>query len=204
MSVHSVLLVALCLFVSQAHGGRLAELFAGLGAYRPGGFPAPARLAPPPATTGLAAHIAEAERRFLVPAALIAAVIAQESAGNPRARAPDTSAKGLMQTIDATFAQARAVLAGRGIHIRDPFVPRDSVLAGSWYLSHCFELARRDGVGGQNRQNLAHWRHALEYYYAGPSLGRRPEAMVQVSRGGRTVSVNKARYARQVLKRAGA
>ncbi|MCF6179834.1 MAG: transglycosylase SLT domain-containing protein, partial [Geopsychrobacter sp.] len=54
--------------------------------------------------------ISEASARFDVPIPVIAAVIMVESGGNPRASANSSSAKGLMQTINATFAEARQAL----------------------------------------------------------------------------------------------
>jgi membrane-bound lytic murein transglycosylase B len=74
-------------------------------------------------------HIAEAERRFDVPAAWIAAVLAAESAGDPAAVSPK-GAMGLMQIMPATWAELRAE-HGLGA---DPFAPRDNILAGAAYL----------------------------------------------------------------------
>lgn len=140
-----------------------------------------------------------AAQRFTVPAPLIEAVIARESGGNPKARAGSTSAKGLMQTIDATFALAQRRLAARGIRIHDPLVPRDSILAGTWYLSHCFDLAAARSETALRRDRLGDWRKALEYYYAGPGLGRSSAPIVYVARRGKTVRIDKARYADAIL-----
>lgn len=74
-------------------------------------------------------HIAEAERRFDVPAAWIEAVLTAESAGDPAAISPK-GAMGLMQIMPATWAQLRAE-HGLGA---DPFAPRDNILAGAAYL----------------------------------------------------------------------
>ncbi|MQX37634.1 lytic transglycosylase domain-containing protein [Roseospira navarrensis] len=74
-------------------------------------------------------HIAEAERRFDVPAAWIEAVLAAESAGDPAAVSPK-GAMGLMQIMPATWAELRADhRLGT-----DPFAPRDNILAGAAYL----------------------------------------------------------------------
>lgn len=143
-------------------------------------------------------YILEASRRFRVPASVIAGVIIQESGGNPRARARDTSAKGLMQTIDATFALARRELARQGIVIRDPFNPRDSILAGTWYLSYCFDLVAQEHPG-LSRERPEDWARALECYYAGPVWGRNPRPIVYIERRGKTVVIHKARYAERVL-----
>lgn len=88
--------------------------------------------------------IDEAARRFDVPPVVIRAVILQESGGDAKTQTKGTSAKGLMQTIDATFALAREALAGDGLQVENPLTPRDSILAGAWYLAYCFDLAARD------------------------------------------------------------
>ena len=64
-----------------------------------------------------------AARRFDVSPSLIEGVILQESGGDAAARATGSSAKGLMQTIDATFALAKKTLAGEGLRIEDPLTP---------------------------------------------------------------------------------
>jgi hypothetical protein len=74
-------------------------------------------------------HIAEAERRFGVPAPWIEAVLRAESAGNPAAISPK-GAMGLMQIMPATWAELRAE---HGL-VADPFAPRDNILAGAAYL----------------------------------------------------------------------
>ncbi len=74
-------------------------------------------------------HIADAERRFDVPAAWIAAVLTAESAGDPAAVSPK-GAMGLMQIMPATWAELRA---DHGLGT-DPFAPRDNILAGASYL----------------------------------------------------------------------
>nr|WP_246423200.1 lytic transglycosylase domain-containing protein [Roseospira visakhapatnamensis] len=74
-------------------------------------------------------HIAEAERRFGVPAAWIEAVLTAESAGDRVAVSPK-GAMGLMQIMPATWAELRAE-HGLGT---DPFAPRDNILAGAAYL----------------------------------------------------------------------
>ena len=143
--------------------------------------------------------IDEAAKRFDVPPAVIRAVILQESGGDAQARAKGTSAKGLMQTIDATFALAREALAGDGLHIKDPLTPRDSILAGAWYLAYCFDLAARDHGITADRKNPRTWRRALEYYYAGPGWGRDPRPIIHVYRKGKRTRIHKGRYSDGVL-----
>jgi hypothetical protein len=77
----------------------------------------------------IADHIAEAARRFGVPAAWIQAVMAAESAGDARAISPK-GAMGLMQIMPDTWSELRARY-GLG---SDPFDPRDNILAGAAYL----------------------------------------------------------------------
>ena len=144
-------------------------------------------------------HIEDAARRFDVPAVVLGAVILQESGGDAGARATGTSAKGLMQTIDATFALAKQTLAKRNLHIADPLLARDSILAGAWYLSYCYDLAVRDERVQGRREHPQTWRSALEYYYAGPGWGRDPRPIIHVYRNGERTRIHKAKYSDGVL-----
>lgn len=101
-------------------------------------------------------HIARASRRFGVPMAWIRAVMRAESAGEPRAIS-SAGAMGLMQIMPATWADLRA-RHGLG---RDPYDPRDNILAGTAYLR---ELHNRYGSPG-----------FLAAYNAGP--GRYEESL---------------------------
>jgi hypothetical protein len=76
-----------------------------------------------------AAHVAEASRRFGVPAAWIRAVMRVESTNDPRALSPK-GAIGLMQIMPATWRELRTRY-GLGT---DPYDPRDNILAGAAYL----------------------------------------------------------------------
>ncbi|MER9365011.1 lytic transglycosylase domain-containing protein [Mesorhizobium sp. M0518] len=96
------------------------------------------------------AHIAEASHRFGVPTALIRAVMGKESAGDVRA-VSSAGARGLMQIMPGTWDYLRA----RWSLGRDPFDPRDNILAGTAYLR---ELHDRFGSPG-----------FLAAYNAGPS-----------------------------------
>ena len=88
----------------------------------------------------VAAHIAEASRRFGIPAAWIRAVMRTESGGDARAVSPK-GAMGLMQIMPGTWAELR----DRHRLGRDPFDPRDNILAGAAYLR---ELHDRYGFPG--------------------------------------------------------
>lgn len=144
-------------------------------------------------------HIEDAARRFDVPAVVLGAVILQESGGDEKAKAKGTSAKGLMQTIDATFALAKKTLAKKGLPIANPLVARDSILAGAWYLSYCYDLAARDHGSSGRREDPEAWRRALEYYYAGPGWGRDPRPIIHVYRNGQRTRIHKAKYSDGVL-----
>lgn len=76
-----------------------------------------------------AEHIAEASRRFGIPAAWIRAVMRAESAGDPRA-VSRAGAIGLMQVMPATWANLRV----RHRLGADPHDPHDNILAGTAYL----------------------------------------------------------------------
>src|SRR5690606_30677540 len=81
-----------------------------------------------------AAYIEEAQRRFGIPAAWIRAVMRAESAGDVRARS-SAGAMGLMQLMPDTWAELR-IRHGLG---RDPFDPRDNILAGAAYLREMYD-----------------------------------------------------------------
>ena len=87
-----------------------------------------------------AAYIAEAAQRFGFPARWILAVMRRESAGDVRA-VSEKGAMGLLQIMPDTWDELRARY-GLG---RDPFDPRDNILAGAAYLR---ELHDRFGSPG--------------------------------------------------------
>lgn len=82
-------------------------------------------------------QIAEAARRFDLPADWIAAVIAAESDGDPHALS-SKGAMGLMQLMPATWSDLQGLYHLGG----DPFDPGDNILAGAAYLG-----AMRDRFG---------------------------------------------------------
>src|SRR5690606_19489662 len=79
-------------------------------------------------------HIAEASRRFGIPEFCIDAVLQAESAGDRRAIS-SAGAMGLMQIMPATWSALRQ-RHGLG---RDPYDPRDNILAGAAYLRAMFD-----------------------------------------------------------------
>lgn len=97
-----------------------------------------------------AAHIAEAARRFRIPAAWIRAVMWKESRNNPRAIS-SKGAMGLMQIMPNTWNELRARYQFGG----NPYDPRDNILAGTAYLRELYDLYGAPGF--------------LAAYNAGPS-----------------------------------
>jgi soluble lytic murein transglycosylase-like protein len=95
--------------------------------------------------------IREAAEKHGVDENLIKAVMATESAGNPRARS-SADAKGLMQLIDGT---------AQSMGVRNSWNPRENILGGAKYLQQM--LARFGG-------NVE---HALASYNAGPGAVKR-------------------------------
>lgn len=79
-------------------------------------------------------HIAEASQRFGIPEHWIRAVLRAESAGDVHA-VSTAGAMGLMQVMPDTWAGLR-VRYGLG---RDPYDPRDNILAGAAYLREMFD-----------------------------------------------------------------
>jgi Transglycosylase SLT domain len=98
------------------------------------------RLSDPSAIAPLAAFIAEASRRFGIPAAWIWAVMHAESAGEMHAISPK-GAMGLMQIMPSTWADLR-----RRYHLgANPYDAHDNIIAGAAYLR---ELLDRYGAPG--------------------------------------------------------
>lgn len=81
-----------------------------------------------------AAHITEAAQRFGIPERWIRAVLRTESAGDVRAIS-SAGAMGLMQVMPDTWAELRARY-GFG---RDPYDPRDNIMAGAAYLREMWD-----------------------------------------------------------------
>ena len=80
------------------------------------------------------AHIAEASQRFGIPELWIRAVLRAESAGDVRA-VSSAGAMGLMQVMPDTWAGLRV----RHRLGRDPYQPRDNILAGTAYLREMWD-----------------------------------------------------------------
>ena len=85
-------------------------------------------------THPFAVHIEEAARRFGIPAAWIRAVMRAESAGDVHAIS-SAGAMGLMQIMPDTWAELRV----RHRLGRDPYDPRDNILAGAAYLREMYD-----------------------------------------------------------------
>jgi len=116
--------------------GALRTLAAALALATAAPVPANARAEP---LDRFAGHIAEASRRFGIPADWIERVIRAESGGRTELRGrPITShagAMGLMQLMPGTWGELRAEL-GLG---SDPHAPRDNILAGTAYMRKMYD-----------------------------------------------------------------
>ncbi|WP_435053445.1 lytic transglycosylase domain-containing protein [Mesorhizobium caraganae] len=110
-------------------GGMLIFCHAMTGAFAQS-TPAPRKSADDP----YAAPIAEASHRFRVPQRWILAVMHLESARDPRA-VSRKGALGLMQIMPGTWAELRL----RHQLGRDPYDPRDNILAGTAYLRELYD-----------------------------------------------------------------
>lgn len=93
-----------------------------------------------PSRIAIASHVREASQRFGIPEHWIYAVIRIESAGRTRA-VSSAGAMGLMQLMPGTWTRQRERF-GLG---KDPFDPRDNILAGTSYLREMYD---RYGVRG--------------------------------------------------------
>ncbi|HOV03268.1 MAG TPA: lytic transglycosylase domain-containing protein [Kaistiaceae bacterium] len=112
-------------------------LLAGLTIAANGSDPVRAQTSPPARTASVephAAHIAEAAQRFGIPEAWIIAVKRAESAGDVRAIS-SAGAMGLMQIMPDTWRELRV----RHRLGRDPYDPRDNILAGAAYLREMYD-----------------------------------------------------------------
>lgn len=87
-----------------------------------------------PQATDIHVYVSEASQRFGLPAHWIYAVMRVESASKTHAVSP-AGALGLMQLMPGTWARQRARL-GLG---KDPFDPRDNILAGAAYLREMYD-----------------------------------------------------------------
>ena len=132
---YAVLLLAGALSVSAGSGVAVAQS---------------ASVVRPVAVDPYAAHITEASQRFGIPEHWIRAVLRAESAGDVRAIS-SAGAMGLMQVMPDTWAGLRA----RHRLGRDPYQPRDNILAGTAYLREMWD--RYGNVGAM-----------LAAYNAGP------------------------------------
>jgi len=118
----------------------------------------------------IAGYIAEAARRFGIPVSWINAVMGAESAGDARA-VSRKGAMGLMQIMPDTWSELR-MRYGLG---RDPFDPRDNILAGAAYLR---EMHDRYGSPGFLAAYNAGPQRYEEYLAGGRALPAETRAYV--------------------------
>jgi len=120
-------------------------------------------------THPFAVYIDEAAQRFGIPAAWIRAVMRAESAGDVRAIS-SAGAMGLMQIMPDTWAALRV----RHRFGRDPYDPRDNILAGAAYLREMYD--RYGSPGFLAAYNAGPGRY--EEYLAGRPLPAETRAYV--------------------------
>ena len=130
-----------------------------------------------PAALTLQDIIAEASRRFGLPASWIAEIIAVESRGRANALSPK-GAIGLMQVMPQTYADMRA-RHGLGVN---PWDPRDNVLAGAAYLRLLFDRYGAQGFLVAYNAGPGRWD---DYRLRGRSLP--PETVAYLARLGPVV-----------------
>jgi Soluble lytic murein transglycosylase and related regulatory proteins (some contain LysM/invasin domains) len=128
-------------------------------------------VAHPPAADLHATYIAEASQRFGVPEHWIRAVLRAESAGDVRA-VSKVGAMGLMQVMPDTSAEMRARY-GLG---RDPYDPRDNIMAGTAYLREMFD--RYGNIAAMLAAYNAGPRRYHEYLTTGRTLPAETRAYV--------------------------
>ena len=130
----------------------------------------PSLAATRPESTNQYEHfIAEATRRFALPAHWISRVMRVESAGNVRA-VSSAGAMGLMQIMPATWKELRV-----NYHLgHDPFDAHDNILAGAAYLRELYD--RYGSSGFLAAYNAGPERY--EEYLAGKPLPRETIAYV--------------------------
>lgn len=148
-------------------------------------------------------HIEEASKLLDVPQPIIISVINTESGGNPKAKNPRSTAKGLMQTIDSTYTMAKNKLKQDYARtISNPYDPRSSILAGTWYLRYVYDWAAdRNSILVGGRADIENWKKALMNYYLGPGHERYLEGKYVVYPNGHAEPISNAnRYVSKIMR----
>ena len=112
------------------------------------------KMTPPRVDDAIQSHVAEASRRFRIPAAWIWAVMQAESAGDVRARSKK-GAMGLMQIMPAT---------GASLKVGDISLTESNIHAGAKYMDQLMTRYFKDAK--YDDSNRAHF--AIASYNAGP------------------------------------
>jgi len=108
-----------------------------------------------------------------------------------------------MQTIDSTYAMAKKRLKqDYGISISNPYDPRSSVFAGTWYLRHVYDwAAERNPILVGGRADIENWKKALMNYYLGPGHERYLEGKYVVYPNGHAEPISNAdRYVSKIMR----
>jgi hypothetical protein len=100
----------------------------------------------------IAPAVANNAKKYNVPASMINAVIQHESAGDPKAKSPTSTASGLMQLIDST---------AKSNGVTDPFNIQQNVEGGTKYLADLLDKTKHPNINGDPRL-------AFAAYAAGP------------------------------------
>ena len=112
-----------------------------------------------------------------LPVDLVMAVIAQESAFDPKA-VSSSGAQGLMQLMPGTVSDINA--RAPKIHVGDPFDPDQNVAGGTWYLAWVHSQVPPSKVAAGED-----WKFALGGYNGG--IGRVQGAISQTQQGSERV-----------------
>jgi len=135
-------------------------------------------------------QIAEASRRFAIPAPWIRGVIRAESGGEElrhgRPIVSSSGAMGLMQLMPGTWLEMRSAL-GLGA---DPYDPHDNILAGTFYLRLMYDRFGYPGLFAAYDAGPARYAASL----SGSPLPSETRAYVaKLARAGRPSSVDRRR-----------
>ncbi|MFP4475702.1 MAG: transglycosylase SLT domain-containing protein [Desulfatibacillaceae bacterium] len=112
-------------------------------------------------------EIANAAKRLNVPRSIVSGMIYALSAGKPGLVIEDRL--GLMQVHAEEFARARKRLGAYAVDIADdPLNPRANIYAGTWLLSHYYEIVRMYTADPLWRFQVNDWCRPIKAYLTTP------------------------------------